>query len=264
MVEIKGPRIALRSYEKGDVARVAEIANNINIARNMSHTFSHPHTLKDAKDWVKLAGGPEKSKMKVVFIDHYDSFADLIAYRFNETREDIDLKMFKSDCDIDAIANEKPDLIILGPGPNGPEEAGNYLDVLANFSNVCPVFGICLGFQAMMHYFGQKVEVLLEPVHGIDSEIHHNGRGIFKDLPNGARFARYHSLGVYGVPENFHSLGTVSDGDGRDIIMGAQHKSLPLAGVQFHPESFMSMEDDAGRKLIHNVLTDFMGSESLK
>ena len=100
--------------------------------------------------------------MKAVFVDHYDSFADLIAYKFREASPSLELKMFKSDCDLEIIAKEEPNLIILGPGPNGPEESGNYLEVLEQFSKDYPIFGICLGFQTMMHYFGQEVVVLPE------------------------------------------------------------------------------------------------------
>ncbi len=193
--------------------------------------------------------------MKAVFVDHHDSFADLIAYKFLEAEPQLDLKMFKSDCDLETIANQEPQLIILGPGPNGPKEAGNYLDVLEQYSQDYPIFGICLGFQAMMHYFGQEVVVLPEAVHGAESKIYHNGDRILAGLdPECSYFARYHSLGVYNVPAEFDALARTDDGTGRQIIMAAQHRSLPLAGVQFHPESFLSMEDDAGMKLIYNVL----------
>ena len=113
--------------------------------------------------------------MKVVYIDHNDSFADLIAYRLEEAgkklhrggelAEPIDVKMYKSNCDLDTICKETPDLILLGPGPNSPADAGNYLEALERFHEDYPIFGICLGFQSMMDYFGNPIDVLGDAIH---------------------------------------------------------------------------------------------------
>lgn len=200
--------------------------------------------------------------MKAVFIDNYDSFAHTIAAYFEiagkKFNDNLEVKVFKSDCCLDSICDEKPDFLILGPGPNSPKKAGNYLEALKKFYKQYPIFGICLGFQAIMHYFGEPVVILQEPVHGASSPIIHNNRGIFRNIKNPANFARYHSLGVYKVPEYFESLAYYPDKDGRNIIMAAKHKELPIAGVQFHPESVLSTEKDNGMKLIENVIRELV------
>src|SRR3989338_6225546 len=96
--------------------------------------------------------------MKIIFIDHYDSFASLIAYHFRKAGANV--TMYKSDASIETIEAASADMILLGPGPNGPAEAGNFLSIIGHFHKRTPIFGICLGFQALMHYFGAKVEVL--------------------------------------------------------------------------------------------------------
>ena len=185
--------------------------------------------------------------MKIVYIDNYDSFANTItAYFANEGAEVI---TYKSDCSLRSIELENPDLILLGPGPNGPKDAGNYLDVIEHFHNKVPIFGICLGFQALMEYFGEPVKKLDDVVHGSASPVRHDGKTIFNGIKSGEKFARYHSLGVESVPDCFE----VSGRTGR-IVMAARHKTLPIEGIQFHPESILSMNNDAGKKLIKNVI----------
>lgn len=200
--------------------------------------------------------------MKIVFIDNYDSFAhtiaayfEMIAKKFSENSQ---VKVLKSDCTLDSICNEEPDFLILGPGPNSPKESGNYLGTLERFHRQYPIFGICLGFQAMMHYFGKPVVVLHETVHGASSPIIHNSTGIFHDIKSPANFARYHSLGVYEVPECFETLAHYPNKNGKNIIMAAKHIGLPIAGVQFHPESVLSTEKDNGKKLVENVIRELV------
>ncbi len=185
--------------------------------------------------------------MKVIFIDNYDSFANTIeAYFINAGAEVI---MYTSNCSIEAIKKENPDLILLGPGPNGPKEAGNYLEVIDKFHKTTPIFGICLGFQAIMEYFGEEVKPLQEIMHGSASEIEHDGKTIFRGISQNEKFARYHSLGVLKVPNCFEISAKTND-----IIMSARHKTLPIEGVQFHPESILSMHNNAGKTLIENVV----------
>ena len=188
----------------------------------------------------------------VVYIDNRDSFADTIAAHFELAGAKV--RMYKSNCSLDTIAQAQPDIILLGPGPNSPAEAGNYLQAINRFHAQYPIFGICLGFQALMHYFGEKVVPLEEAVHGAFSQIQHTGTSFFEGIKSPAEFARYHSLGVYGVPESFNPLAQFPDSNGENIIMAAQHKQLPLAGIQFHPESILSTNNGQGTKLIENVL----------
>jgi anthranilate synthase/aminodeoxychorismate synthase-like glutamine amidotransferase len=187
--------------------------------------------------------------MKIVFIDNFDSFANTIAAYF--TNAGAEVVMYNSNCSIETIEKEKPELIILGPGPNGPREAGNYMKVIEKFHRRVPIFGICLGFQAIMEYFGEQVKPLQEVIHGSASEIKHDEKTIFTGIASPAKFARYHSLGVTKVPNNF-----VASAKCGKIIMAARHKTLPIEGVQFHPESILSMHENAGKKLIENVLKE--------
>jgi anthranilate synthase/aminodeoxychorismate synthase-like glutamine amidotransferase len=189
---------------------------------------------------------------KVVFIDHHDSYAGNILGSFSKAGADV--KIFQSDCSLDVIAAQKPDLILLGPGESSPDKSGNYLAAIERFHKDYPMFGICLGFQAMMHYFKEPVVVLAEAVHGEAVPVFHQGRGIFQGIPSPAQMARYNSLGAYGVPETFNALATSLDSNGKQIIMAAKHDTLPIAGVQFHPESFLSNANGQGHRLNKNVL----------
>jgi anthranilate synthase/aminodeoxychorismate synthase-like glutamine amidotransferase len=185
--------------------------------------------------------------MKIVFIDNYDSFANTIAAYF--TNAGAKVIMYKSNCSIETIEKEKPEMILLGPGPNGPREAGNYLKIIEHFHKKTPIFGICLGFQAIMEYFGEKVKPLKEVMHGQASEITHDGKTIYEGIKPNQKFARYHSLGVLKVPKEFEISAKAGE-----IVMSARHKTLPIEGIQFHPESILSMHDNAGKKLIENIV----------
>lgn len=192
--------------------------------------------------------------MKINYIDNHDSFANTIAAYFRNAGANVTI--FKSDCDLETAVSGEPDMILLGPGPNGPKNAGNYMKLLERYHRELPFFGICLGFQAIMEFFGQTVESLDKEaiVHGASVPIYHNGRGIFEGIKNGQMFARYNSLGVYGVPDCFE-LTANSDG----IVMAARHKVLPIEGVQFHPESVLSTAGDAGQILINNAVNRYKG-----
>jgi len=189
--------------------------------------------------------------MKIIMIDNYDSFANTIAAYFTDAGADVTI--YKSDCQIDVIgkviADEKTDLIILGPGPNGPKDAGNYLEIIKRFHKTIPIFGICLGFQTMMEYFGMPVKKLENVMHGDSCIVEHCEKGIFKGIKKNEEFARYNSLGVTDVPEYFEVTAR-----SENIIMAAKHKLLPIEGIQFHPESLLSMQNEAGKKLIKNIL----------
>ncbi|MCH8004371.1 MAG: aminodeoxychorismate/anthranilate synthase component II [Nanoarchaeota archaeon] len=187
--------------------------------------------------------------MKINYIDNYDSFANTIAAYFRLAGATVDI--YKSDCSLETAVSGNPDMILLGPGPNGPKEAGNYMDLLDRYHNETPFFGICLGFQAMMEYFGQQVVPLDEVVHGASVPVYHNGNGIFRGIMQGQEFARYNSLGVYQAPDNFEVTAT-SNG----TIMAAKHKILPIEGIQFHPESVLSGIKDAGMGLVNNVVNN--------
>jgi len=195
----------------------------------------------------KKKTGKDTEKIKIVFIDNYDSFANTIEAYF--TNAGAKVIMYKSNCSIKTIQKENPDLILLGPGPNGPKEAGNYLEVIDKFKETTPIFGICLGFQAIMEYFGEPVKPLHEIMHGQASEITHDGKTIFQGIQPKQKFARYHSLGVLKAPANFEVSARAGN-----IVMAARHKTLQIEGVQFHPESILSMHEESGKKLIANIV----------
>src|SRR3989338_657328 len=185
--------------------------------------------------------------MKINYIDNGDSFAHTIKAYFEMCGTDV--KMYRSNCSLETAVSGQPDMIFLGPGPNGPREAGNYMKLLDRYHKKIPFFGICLGFQAMMEYFGQAVKPLDNIVHGDSVPVTHNEIGIFEGIEQDAHFARYNSLGVYQVPDDFEATAT-SNG----IVMAAKHKTLPIQGVQFHPESVLSIRNDDGMKLMRNVV----------
>ena len=189
-------------------------------------------------------------KLKMLYIDNHDSFAHIIGAYFRMAGADVSI--YESDLSLKELEKKEKDTILLGPGPNGPEDAGNYLDVIERYHKELPIFGICLGHQALMRYFGIPVIPLDEVVHGRASMIEHDGKTIFTGIENPAHlkdskeryaeFGRYHSLGVTEVPDCFDVSARYGN-----IVMAARHKELPIEGVQFHPESILSMEGDAGR-----------------
>jgi anthranilate synthase/aminodeoxychorismate synthase-like glutamine amidotransferase len=185
--------------------------------------------------------------MKINYIDHNDSFSSIIAAYFMMAGADVNV--YRSTCNLNTATSGNPDLMLLGPGPNSPTEAGNYMDLLDMHHKDMPFFGICLGFQAIMQYFGQSIVQLEDIMHGGSVPVTHIATGIFEGIPQGAHFARYNSLGVYNVPENFE-ITAKNNG----VIMAARHKTLPTQGVQFHPESSLSTPDNNGIRLIENVI----------
>ena len=186
------------------------------------------------------------SNLKINYIDNHDSFANTIAAYFRIAGADVE--MYKSDCSLETAVRGNPEMILLGPGPNGPKTAGNYMELLDRYHGQIPFFGICLGFQAMMEYFGEPVIPLDEVVHGKAVEVYHKGEGIFEGIEQGQEFARYNSLGVYKVPDEFEITGKTENG----IVMAARHVELPIQGVQFHPESILSTTNKAGEMLVKN------------
>jgi len=184
---------------------------------------------------------------KILFIDNYDSFANIIAAYFANAGADV--TMLKSDSTMSAIAGQKKEMVVLGPGPNSPKEAGNYLEVIDKYHKDVPLFGICLGHQCIIDYFKKSVHPLDEPAHGVSALMQHDGKTIFEQVANPAMFARYHSLGIYTseIPDQLDISATLGS-----IVMAVRHKEYLIEGVQFHPESVLSNSD--GLKLIKNVL----------
>jgi anthranilate synthase component 2 len=144
-----------------------------------------------------------------------------------------------------------PQGIILSPGPCTPDTAGICLDLIKRASGKVPIFGVCLGHQAIGQVFGGKVIRAPKPMHGKLSKVHHTNKGVFRDVPNDFDATRYHSLTV--EPETFPSELEITAQSEDGVIQGLQHKTLPIFGVQFHPESIAS---EHGHKILANFLQD--------
>ena len=184
----------------------------------------------------------------IVLIDNYDSFTFNLVHYFGGLGADVVVRRNDKITSEDVIASA-PDAIVLSPGPCTPNEAGICLDLIAKASATIPILGVCLGHQAIGQAFGGKVIRAPVPMHGKISEIESTGKGIFKGLPKRFRVTRYHSLIVEraSLPDVLEITALTDD----RLIMGLEHRSLPIHGVQFHPESIAS---EQGHALLRNFL----------
>jgi len=185
--------------------------------------------------------------MKILIIDNFDSFTFNLVDYFK--RLDCEVLVYRNTVDIKVIDNINPNLIVFSPGPSIPKNAGNMMKIIDLYHKKYPMFGVCLGHQAFIEYFGGELR-FVEPVHGRASAISHDGQTIFENIPNQFMAGRYHSLAAKKLPECFDVSATH-----KDIVMAIRHKTLPIEGVQFHPESVLTMKGDYGFKIIKNVLS---------
>jgi anthranilate synthase component 2 len=199
--------------------------------------------------------GPKQPRMNamVLMIDNYDSFTYNLVQYFGELGEDVRV-VRNDDMTLAALKKLEPDAIVISPGPCTPNEAGISLEVIDRLAGDVPIFGVCLGHQAIGQAFGGKVVRAREIMHGKTSMIHHDGKGVFRGVPNPFEATRYHSLIVEesSLPECLEiSAWTVDGNGGRDEIMGLRHKTLAVESVQFHPESILTQY---GHALLRNFL----------
>jgi len=191
----------------------------------------------------------EAKGRKVLFIDNFDSFTYNLVDDF--CKRDCQARVYRADTDLEELkqlADEfGPDLLVISPGPGTPDTAGVSLSVVDYFKDKHPIFGVCLGHQVIAQYFGGKIGHAPVPMHGKPSRVTHNQKGIFAGVENPLQAGRYHSLCVIELPG---CMEQTAEFEG--IIMGAEHKQLPIFGVQFHPESILT---PAGGKIIENVLS---------
>ena len=184
----------------------------------------------------------------IVMIDNYDSFTfNLVQYLAEMGQE---LAVYRNDeVGVDDILADKPDKIVISPGPGRPEDAGISIDLIRAAADKIPVLGVCLGHQAIGAAFGGKVVHAGVLVHGKTSKISHDGKTIFKGLPNPFSATRYHSLVVEreSLPPELEISAETEDG----LIMALRHRELPIEGVQFHPESILTSE---GKALLRNFI----------
>jgi anthranilate synthase/aminodeoxychorismate synthase-like glutamine amidotransferase len=184
----------------------------------------------------------------LLVIDNYDSFTyNLVQYlgelgaRLHVVRNDA--------LDVDGIARLAPERIVISPGPGHPDQAGVSLEVIRRFGPTTPILGVCLGHQAIGRAFGATVARARIQMHGKTSEVRHDGRGVFAGLSNPFVATRYHSLVVLAdtVPPDLEVTARAEDGE----VMGLRHRRHPIEGVQFHPESILTVE---GKRLLANFL----------
>ena len=184
--------------------------------------------------------------MKILILDNYDSFTYNLAQYFGELGGDP--VVFRNDVlSVEEARDMAPDRLVISPGPGRPEDAGLSVAYIQQLGRQIPTLGVCLGLQAAVVAFGGSVGLAPEPRHGKTSPISHDGEGVFAGLPNPFDATRYHSLAVTELPDSFEATAHSDDG----VLQGIRHREFPIAAVQFHPESIMTVD---GKALLANFL----------
>jgi para-aminobenzoate synthetase component 2 len=184
----------------------------------------------------------------IVMIDNYDSFTYNLVQYLGELGEE--LRVFRNDkITVQELEELQPEFIMISPGPCTPDEAGVSMEVIRHFAGKIPVFGVCLGHQAMAQVFGGNVIRAERLMHGKTSPVLHDGKTVFEGIPSPYQATRYHSLIVEkeSLPDCLEISAWTEEGE----IMGLRHKELAVEGVQFHPESIIT---DHGKKLLQNFI----------
>ena len=207
--------------------------------------------------FLEISGNSDKAAISMMFgqrmillIDNYDSFTYNLVQRLGEIDAGLDIEVVRNDhITPGEIAAKAPSHIIISPGPCTPREAGVSNDVIARFAPTIPMLGVCLGHQCIGHTFGGEVVRADRIMHGKTSMIHHDGKGVYAGLSNPFQATRYHSLVIKPgtLKDDFEIVAWTDENE----IMGVRHKTFPLEGVQYHPESFLTLE---GTHLLRNFL----------
>lgn len=184
---------------------------------------------------------------KILMIDNFDSFTYNIVDYFKQCA--CEVMVYRNTITPEVVEKEDFDLLVLSPGPSTPRNAGNLMKIIAHFVGKKPIFGICLGHQALVEHFGGTLK-LIGPQHGKEDTIITDEKTIYTDLEATIQVARYHSLAADEVPACLQISARSGDG----TVMSVRHKSLPIEGVQYHPESVLSMRNGAGMQIIRNVV----------
>ncbi len=186
----------------------------------------------------------------ILLIDNYDSFTYNLVQRLGEIDRRLDIQVVRNDrISIEEIEKKLPSHIIISPGPCTPLEAGVSNEIIQRFAPRIPLLGVCLGHQCIGHSFGAEVVRADRVMHGKISLIHHDQKGIYRGVPTPFEATRYHSLVIKPgtLPPEFDVVAWTDENE----IMGVRHKTYPLEGVQYHPESFLTVE---GIQLLRNFL----------
>ena len=182
----------------------------------------------------------------ILLVDNYDSFTYNLAHLFGELGALVVVRR-NDEISPDEAENLSPSHLVVSPGPGRPEEAGATPEIVRRLSVRVPTLGVCLGHQAIVQVFGGEVGPARQLVHGKATLVEHDGRGIFAGLPSDFLAGRYHSLAATSVPDVFEISATSADGE----VMAVRHTTLPVDGVQFHPESVLTPH---GRDIAKNFL----------
>jgi anthranilate synthase/aminodeoxychorismate synthase-like glutamine amidotransferase len=203
-----------------------------------------------------LARHPRTSStlVNMVFVlDNYDSFTYNLVQYLGELGADVEV--YRNDeVTVEEVEALKPERILLSPGPCTPQDAGILVPLIRHMAGKAPILGVCLGHQAIGEAFGGQVVRAEHLMHGKTSSVEHDGKGVFAGLPTPLTCTRYHSLIVAedSLPDELAvTARTRENGDGGSVIMGVRHRTLPIEGVQFHPESVLT---DGGHEMIRNFL----------
>ncbi len=186
----------------------------------------------------------------LLMIDNYDSFTYNLVQYLGELGEEVVVRR-NDEITLDEVGALKPDRIVVSPGPCTPNEAGISVPLIERFAGKVPLLGVCLGHQSIGQAFGARIVHARELMHGKTSAIQHEGHGVFRALPNPLQATRYHSLVIErdSLPDCLEVTAWSADGE----IMGVRHKTLPVEGVQFHPESILT---EHGHALLKNFLEE--------
>ena len=185
----------------------------------------------------------------ILMIDNYDSFTYNLVHYLAELGEEV--VVHRNDkLELEDIGKLNPDMLVISPGPCTPKEAGISVEAIKEFAARMPILGVCLGHQSLAYAYGAEIVRAERLLHGKTSEIHHDKKGIYKDIPNPFEATRYHSLIVNkeSLPEEFEITAWTDQGE----IMGIRHKEHMMEGVQFHPESILTKH---GKDLLRNFIS---------
>jgi anthranilate synthase component 2 len=192
----------------------------------------------------------------LLMIDNYDSFTYNLVQYFGELGQEVSV-IRNDQIDLAGIAAMKPKYLVISPGPCSPTEAGISVPAIQRFAGEIPILGVCLGHQSIGQAFGGNIIRAQQVMHGKTSAVYHHHIGVFQDIPSPVTVTRYHSLVIEQstLPECLEVTAWTLHADGsREEIMGVRHKTLPVEGVQFHPESILT---DYGHKMLQNFLEQY-------
>jgi anthranilate synthase component II len=182
----------------------------------------------------------------LLMIDNYDSFTYNLVHLFEELGAEV--RVFRNDAiTVEEAETLAPAQLVISPGPGRPADAGISVELIRRLGPRVPTLGVCLGHQAIVEAFGGEIGQARALLHGKSSTVEHDGKGVFRGLPDPLDAGRYHSLAAQQIPDELEVTARASDGE----VMGVRHRTLPIEGVQFHPESVLTpLRPDLGRNFL--------------